>query len=131
DNKNLVISKMDAIANDVPSNDPSLQVQGFPTIVLIRGEDNSIVEYNGDRSLESLVEFIEENAAFKIEKKEGSDKKKEDDADVEEDEDDGDDDEEAKKPVAKKEDADVEEEKKKAAEEQKGEDNENVAHEEL
>ncbi|KAJ1892654.1 protein disulfide-isomerase precursor [Coemansia sp. IMI 209127] len=130
ENKNLVISKMDAIANDIPSNDPSLQVQGFPTIVLVRGEDNSIVEYNGDRSLESLIEFIEENAAFKIEKKEGSDKKKEDDADVEEDEDEDEDEKEAKKPVAKKEDADVEEEKKEA-EEKKGEDNENVAHEEL
>ncbi|KAJ2666566.1 protein disulfide-isomerase precursor [Coemansia sp. RSA 1199] len=65
-NKNLVIAKMDAIANDVPSSESALQVYGFPTIVFIRGEDNAIVEYTGNRSLESLVEFIEENAATKV-----------------------------------------------------------------
>ncbi|KAJ2784098.1 protein disulfide-isomerase precursor [Coemansia javaensis] len=65
-NENLVIAKMDAVANDVPSSEPSLQVYGFPTIVFIRAEDNAIVEYTGNRSIESLVEFIEENAANKI-----------------------------------------------------------------
>ncbi|KAJ2891777.1 protein disulfide-isomerase precursor, partial [Coemansia aciculifera] len=65
-NKNLVVAKMDATANDIPSAEPALQVGGFPTIVIIRGEDNAIVEYNGNRSLESLIEFIEENAANSI-----------------------------------------------------------------
>ncbi|KAJ2539678.1 protein disulfide-isomerase precursor [Coemansia sp. RSA 1933] len=124
DNKNLVISKMDATANDVPSNDPSLQIQGFPTIVLVRGEDNSIVEYNGDRSLESLIEFIEENAAFKVEKKDDSDEKKEADVDVEEDEDDEDEDEEEKKEEPKEEPKAEEKEEPKA-------DDEDVAHDEL
>ncbi|KAJ1841707.1 protein disulfide-isomerase precursor [Coemansia sp. RSA 2703] len=57
---------MDAIANDIPSSDPALQIQGFPTIVLIRGEDNAIVEYHGDRTVESFIEFLEENAANSI-----------------------------------------------------------------
>ncbi|KAJ2389280.1 protein disulfide-isomerase precursor [Coemansia sp. RSA 2603] len=65
-NENLVIAKMDAIANDIPSSDPALQIQGFPTIVLIRGEDNAIVEYHGDRTVESFIEFLEENAANSI-----------------------------------------------------------------
>ncbi|KAJ1822529.1 protein disulfide-isomerase precursor [Coemansia sp. RSA 2599] len=66
DNENLVIAKMDAIANDIPSDASELQIQGFPTIVLIRAEDNSIVEYHGNRSIESFIEFLEENAANKI-----------------------------------------------------------------
>ncbi|KAJ2231574.1 protein disulfide-isomerase precursor [Coemansia sp. RSA 485] len=66
DNENLVIAKMDAIANDIPSAIPELQIQGFPTIVLIRAEDNSVVEYHGNRSVESFIEFLEENAANKI-----------------------------------------------------------------
>ncbi|KAJ1960450.1 protein disulfide-isomerase precursor [Dipsacomyces acuminosporus] len=65
-NKNLVVAKMDATANDVPSDLPALQVYGFPTIVLVRGEDNAVVEYKGNRSIESFVEFLEENAANKI-----------------------------------------------------------------
>ncbi|PIA19000.1 protein disulfide isomerase, partial [Coemansia reversa NRRL 1564] len=65
-NKNLVISKMDAIANDVPSSESALQIYGFPTIVLVSGKNNAIVEYNGNRSLESLVEFVKENAAYDI-----------------------------------------------------------------
>ncbi|KAJ2451161.1 protein disulfide-isomerase precursor [Coemansia sp. RSA 2336] len=83
----VVIAKMDAIANDVPSNEPELQVYGFPTIVLIRGEDNAIIEYKGNRSLESLVEFIEENAAAKVTidpKKLKEDDEDEDDDDEEE-----------------------------------------------
>ncbi|KAJ2513808.1 protein disulfide-isomerase precursor [Coemansia sp. RSA 1939] len=123
-NKNLVISKMDAVANDVPSDNPSLQIQGFPTIVLVRGEDNSVVEYTGDRSLKSLIEFIEENAAFKIEKQDDADSKKEDSDDVEDDEEE-EEEEDVKKPEDKKADADAEEEEKKDG------DDENAAHDEL
>ncbi|KAJ1864394.1 protein disulfide-isomerase precursor [Coemansia sp. RSA 989] len=88
----VVIAKMDAIANDVPSSESALQVYGFPTIVLIRGEDNSIIEYKGNRSLESLVEFIEENAAAKVTidpkklKEEDDDEEDNDDEDEEEEE---------------------------------------------
>ncbi|KAJ2754490.1 protein disulfide-isomerase precursor [Coemansia pectinata] len=89
-NKNLVIAKMDATANDIPSAEPALQVGGFPTIVMIRGEDNAIVEYNGNRSLESLIEFIEENAANSVtyDKDELKSADEEDDEAEEEEEDD-------------------------------------------
>ncbi|KAJ2047858.1 protein disulfide-isomerase precursor [Coemansia sp. S16] len=116
-NKNLVIAKMDATANDIPSAEPALQVGGFPTIVMIRGEDNAIVEYNGNRSLESLIEFIEENAAHSVtyNKDELKIAEEEDDEAEEEDEDD--------KPAPKKvvdqadagADADVEQPEDKAA----------------
>ncbi|KAJ1731875.1 protein disulfide-isomerase precursor [Coemansia biformis] len=89
ENKNLVIAKMDAIANDIPSSEPALQVSGFPTIVFIRGEDNDIVEYNGNRSLESLLEFIEENAAHKVTYNKSDLKDEEADEDEEEDEGEG------------------------------------------
>ncbi|KAJ2005782.1 protein disulfide-isomerase precursor [Coemansia sp. RSA 2322] len=89
-NKNLVIAKMDAIANDIPSAEPALQVGGFPTIVLVRGEDNTIVEYNGNRSLESLIEFIEENAANSITYDKDLLKDKEDEDEEEDDNDDED-----------------------------------------
>ncbi|KAI9505764.1 protein disulfide-isomerase precursor [Coemansia spiralis] len=120
-NKNLVIAKMDAIANDVPSSDPALQVVGFPTIVLIRAEDNAIIEYNGNRSLESLVEFIEENAANKIEYEKDLPGEKDEDEDEVEEEEEGD----AKKPEAKKPEADAEE---KPA---KNDESDDVAHDEL
>ncbi|KAJ2173872.1 hypothetical protein GGF45_004281 [Coemansia sp. RSA 551] len=77
---------MDAIANDVPSSESALQVYGFPTIVFIRGEDNAIVEYTGNRSLESLVEFIEENAATKITYNKDDLKDHDDDDEADEDE---------------------------------------------
>ncbi|KAJ2365898.1 protein disulfide-isomerase precursor, partial [Coemansia sp. RSA 2611] len=98
-NQNLVIAKMDAIANDVPSSESALQIYGFPTIVFIRGEDNAIVEYTGNRSIESLVEFIEENAATKITYNK-DDLKDKDEDEEEEDEDVEEEDEESKPEAA-------------------------------
>ncbi|ORX71356.1 protein disulfide isomerase [Linderina pennispora] len=93
-NKNLVIAKMDATANDVPSSHEGLQVQGFPTIKLISGKDNTIVEYNGNRSLESFIEFLEENAANKITYNKD---------DLKEEDEEEDEDEEPTEPVSEKE----------------------------
>ncbi|KAJ2803239.1 protein disulfide-isomerase precursor [Coemansia helicoidea] len=130
DNANLVIAKMDAIANDVPSSEPALQVYGFPTIVFVRAEDNAIVEYNGNRSLESLVDFIEENAANKITYNRAD--LVDDEAD---DEDDEDHEAEAKRDVEEdaKEDAkeDVDEDAKEDAKEDDVEDAKDDKHDEL
>ncbi|KAJ1679255.1 protein disulfide-isomerase precursor [Spiromyces aspiralis] len=65
-NEGLVIAKMDATANDIPPGHEGLQIQGFPTIKLVKAKDNSIVEYNGDRTLGSFIEFLEENAVNKV-----------------------------------------------------------------
>ena len=52
---------MDATVNDVP---PSVgfQVSGFPTIKFKPAGSGNFIDYEGDRSLESLVEFVEKNA---------------------------------------------------------------------
>ncbi|KLO15685.1 protein disulfide isomerase [Schizopora paradoxa] len=57
----LVIAKMDATENDLP---PSVdfRVSGFPTLKFKPAGEKSFVDYNGDRSLESLIEFVEAQA---------------------------------------------------------------------
>jgi len=65
----VVIAKMDATANDVPPS-AGFTVSGFPTIKLIKAGTNEVVEYEGDRSLESLTKFMLENCANKVELKE-------------------------------------------------------------
>ncbi|KAJ2900437.1 protein disulfide-isomerase precursor [Coemansia aciculifera] len=62
-NDGLVIARMNGAVNDIPSNDPALSIPGYPTIVMIRAEDNKVVEYEGDRSLESFVEFVRTHSA--------------------------------------------------------------------
>lgn len=58
----VVIAKMDATENDVPP-EGNLSIQGFPTIVLYKAKDNKLVQFEGgDRSLGSLVSFLNKNA---------------------------------------------------------------------
>ncbi|XP_051466257.1 protein disulfide-isomerase A4 isoform X3 [Apus apus] len=60
--KNLVIAKMDATANDVTSD--HYKVEGFPTIYFAPRDKkkNPIKFEGGDRDLEHLSKFIEEHA---------------------------------------------------------------------
>jgi protein disulfide-isomerase A1 len=55
-----MIAKMDATENDVPSG-LGFQIQGFPTIKLFKANDNAVIDYSGDRTLDSFVEFLKEN----------------------------------------------------------------------
>ncbi|XP_043244650.1 protein disulfide-isomerase-like isoform X1 [Amphibalanus amphitrite] len=55
DSETVVIAKMDATANELEHT----KIQSFPTIKLWKKETNEIVEYGGDRKLESLVKFVE------------------------------------------------------------------------
>lgn len=59
-NSNVVIAQMDATENDIPPTAP-FKVQGFPTLKFRPAGSEEWVDYQGDRSLESLVEFIEAN----------------------------------------------------------------------
>jgi len=61
DAADIVIAKMDATANDIPPS-AGYALSGFPTLLLYKAKDNTLVEYNGDRSLLSFIEFISENA---------------------------------------------------------------------
>jgi protein disulfide-isomerase A1 len=56
----IVIAKMDATQNDAPGVD----IQGFPTIMLFKANDNSIVKFGGDRTVEGFVSFLKENAVY-------------------------------------------------------------------
>lgn len=47
--------------NDIPPTEP-FKVTGFPTIKFKPAGSDAFIDYSGDRSLESLIEFVEENA---------------------------------------------------------------------
>ncbi|WVQ82536.1 protein disulfide-isomerase domain [Cryptococcus sp. DSM 104549] len=59
-NSNIIIAQMDATENDVPPSAP-FRVQGFPTLKFRPAGSSEFIDYNGDRSLDSLVEFVETN----------------------------------------------------------------------
>ncbi|KAL1924693.1 uncharacterized protein VTP21DRAFT_4347 [Calcarisporiella thermophila] len=69
-NSKIVVAKMDATANDLPAN-AGFEISGFPTIKLFKagkaGKDKEIVDYNDNRSLESLAKFLKDNAVNKVE----------------------------------------------------------------
>merc|ERR1712080_318347 len=58
DHKSIVIAKIDSTANELEE----IKVQGFPTIKLIKKGSNEIVDYNGERTLEGFVKFLEGGA---------------------------------------------------------------------
>jgi protein disulfide-isomerase A1 len=55
DHENIVIAKMDSTANELES----VKVQGFPTIKYFKAGDNTVIDYNGERTLEGLTKFLE------------------------------------------------------------------------
>ncbi|KAJ2713313.1 protein disulfide-isomerase precursor [Coemansia spiralis] len=67
----LVVAKMDATANDIPSIDPGLDVAGYPTVMLIRGRDNKIIKYQGTRTLQSFTEFLRLHATHSLGTRDG------------------------------------------------------------
>lgn len=58
---------MDATENDLPSSVP-FRVAGFPTLKFKKAGTKEFIDYDGDRSLESLISFVEENASNPLEK---------------------------------------------------------------
>jgi protein disulfide-isomerase A1 len=54
-------AKMEAQDNDLPPSAP-FRVAGFPTIKFKPAGTRDFIEYEGDRSLESLIAFVEEHA---------------------------------------------------------------------
>jgi protein disulfide-isomerase A1 len=60
---------MDATENDLPPSVP-FRVSGFPTLKFKQAGSREFLDYEGDRSLESLIEFVESKVKNKIEVKE-------------------------------------------------------------
>jgi len=60
-NKNIVIAKVDATANEIPG----VGVRSFPTIKMwARGKKSDPIDYNGDREVEGFMKFLKENTDF-------------------------------------------------------------------
>ncbi|KAF9567323.1 protein disulfide isomerase [Agrocybe pediades] len=57
----LVIAKMEAQDNDLPPSVP-FRIAGFPTLKFKPAGSREFIDYEGDRSFESLVSFVEEHA---------------------------------------------------------------------
>merc|ERR1712080_175935 len=55
DHDTVIIAKMDSTANEIED----IKVQGFPSIKLIQKGANKILDYNGERTLEGFVKFLE------------------------------------------------------------------------
>ncbi len=60
---NLIISQIDATANDIPE---GFDVTGFPTIYFVP-TSNHPVKYTGDRTIEDLINFIDNHMQSKTE----------------------------------------------------------------
>jgi protein disulfide-isomerase A1 len=59
---------MDAPENDLPPSVP-FRVSGFPTLKFKPAGGREWIDYEGDRSLESLVAFVQDNAKNSLEPK--------------------------------------------------------------
>ena len=59
--KYFVSAKMEAQDNDLPPSIP-FRISGFPTLKFKRAGSRDFIDYEGDRSYESLISFIEERA---------------------------------------------------------------------
>lgn len=55
DSATVVVAKMDATANELEHT----KITSFPTIKLYKKGDNTVVDYNGDRTLEGFTKFLE------------------------------------------------------------------------
>merc|ERR1712223_71677 len=60
DSDSVVIAKMDSTANELED----VKIQGFPTIKLFKKGDNTVIDYNGERTLDGLVKFIDSDGVI-------------------------------------------------------------------
>ena len=59
-------AKIEAPENDLPPSVP-FRVGGFPTLKFKAAGTNEWIDYDGDRSLESLIAFVDEHAKNSLE----------------------------------------------------------------
>merc|ERR1712117_944256 len=78
DSETVVIAKMDSTANELED----VKVQGFPTIKLFKKGDNKVIDYNGERTLDGLVKFIESDGVHGAAAEDDMDEDEEDDDDL-------------------------------------------------
>lgn len=54
----ICVTFQDATANDIPSE--TFEVQGYPTLYF-RSASGKLLQYDGNRTKEDIIEFIEKN----------------------------------------------------------------------
>jgi len=57
DSPDVVVAKMDSTANELAD----IKVQGFPTLKFFPKDSDEIVDYNGERTLDAFIKFLESN----------------------------------------------------------------------
>ncbi|KAM7258690.1 hypothetical protein ACFE04_014431 [Oxalis oulophora] len=62
----VVIAKLDATANDIPSE--TFDVQGYPTLYF-KTASGDVIAYDGDRTKEDIIDFISKNRDKAVENK--------------------------------------------------------------
>ncbi|XP_076445933.1 protein disulfide-isomerase-like [Babylonia areolata] len=86
DKADVVIAKMDSTANEVEE----VKVQSFPTLKYFPKDSEEVVDYNGERTLEAFVKFIEsggtEGAGVPEDEEEDEEEEEGDDEDLPRDE---------------------------------------------
>ncbi|CED84486.1 Protein disulfide isomerase (prolyl 4-hydroxylase beta subunit) [Phaffia rhodozyma] len=69
----VLIAAFDATENDLPPSEP-FKLTGFPTLKFKPAGSSEYVDYQGDRSLESLIEFVQEHSQSDLTAKVGGSK---------------------------------------------------------
>jgi len=64
---NVIIAKIDATANALPD---GIDIQGFPTLIFFPADNKKGVQYDGDRDLDSMKEYVIQHASRPISQKE-------------------------------------------------------------
>lgn len=59
----VVIAKIDATENDLPK---ALKVEGFPTLMLFKGDGTAPKKYEGGRDFKSLSKYVEAETGAKV-----------------------------------------------------------------
>ncbi|KAM3865504.1 protein disulfide-isomerase A2 [Diretmus argenteus] len=80
DHDDIIIAKMDATANEVES----VSVSGFPTLKYFPAGGKEVVDYSGNRDLETLSKFLDNGGVLPEEEKDDTDDDDDDDDDEEE-----------------------------------------------
>lgn len=66
-NENVVVAKMDGTSNETPLE--SFDWNSFPTIFFVKAGEKTPIKYEGSRTVDGLMEFLEKNASKPIAKK--------------------------------------------------------------
>ncbi|XP_060944685.1 protein disulfide-isomerase A2 [Limanda limanda] len=86
--EDIIIAKIDSSANEIES----VTIQGFPTLKYFPAGGKEVVEFAGNRDLETFSKFLDDGGVLPQEESIGVEEDEEDDDDDDDDEDDDDDD---------------------------------------